>query len=53
MFTADEIKAMAFGWAFSIPAGAAAIYLGAPVIVCAPIFMLGFIATLIWLNLNQ
>lgn len=50
MFTAQEIKALAFGYAFSVPAGAAAIYFGAPVIVAAPILILGFCATLFWLN---
>lgn len=50
MLTAEEWKALICGWLFSIPVGVIAIYIGAPVISCVPIFMLGFCATLLWLN---
>lgn len=53
MFTSREMKAMAFGYAFSVPLGGAAIYFGAPVIAAVPTLMIGFLVTLFWLNLSD
>jgi hypothetical protein len=52
MFESRELKAMAFGYALVIPLCAMAIYLGAPIIACVPLLLIGFFATLMWLNMS-
>ena len=53
MFDRQEIVAMAWGYAFAVPCAVAAIYFGAPVIVAAPIMMVGFLVTMLKLNLSN
>ena len=46
-----ELQAMALGYGVTVPIGAAAIYLGSPLLVIAPLlFLLGFLITLVRLN---
>jgi hypothetical protein len=45
-FTNEELRAMAWGYGFSIPLGGAAIYFGGSPLAAVPIFLVGFIITL-------
>jgi len=50
MFERHELHAMAWGYGVTVPIAAAAIYLGSPVIIAVPLFLLGFLITLVRLN---
>lgn len=50
MFEPRELKAMAYGYAVTIPLGLVSIYLGAPIQMAVIIFSLGFLITLVKLN---
>lgn len=47
-----ELTAMAWGYGLTIPIGAAALYLGAPLIIAPIIFLIGFLVTMVNLNWN-
>jgi hypothetical protein len=50
MFTVRELRAMAWGYCFSIPLGALCIWLQAPLWFSAIVLMAGIVPTLLKLN---
>lgn len=49
-FDSNELRAMAWGYGFSVPCGLLAMYFEAPLLAAIFIFQIGFLVTLVKLN---